>query len=313
MPPIKRSDAAPSILCAGVIGLDEVFCVEEFPRPDGKVQANGFFVVNGGCAANAAVAIARLGGRALLAGPIGEDDNGDRVLRAVKREHVDCTFCQRIPGLATALLTIFMNSRGDRTIVTYCDKRIAATPPTDADAAVAVAKVLLADNCFPDFVQPICAAARRRRLPVLLGGDRRTVENDPLFRLATHVIFSSECLRETTGTADLAQGLKRIACNTDAFIAVSNGPDDILYLEGHAVRRLPVFSIAAVDTLGAGDAFHGGFALALAEGQSEVEAMRFGAAVAGIKCTRLGGSAGMPRRSEVKAFIARNRLRAAAQ
>ena len=54
---------APRILCAGIIVLDEVFRVEEFPQPDGKVQANGFFVVNGGCAANAAVAIARLGGR----------------------------------------------------------------------------------------------------------------------------------------------------------------------------------------------------------------------------------------------------------
>jgi sulfofructose kinase len=79
------------------------------------------------------------------------------------------------------------------------------------------------------------------------------------------------------------------------------------------VRRLPVFSIAAVDTLGAGDAFHGGFALTQAEGQSEVEAMRFGAAVAGIKCTRLGGSAGTPRRSEVEALLAENRLPAAAQ
>ena len=190
MPPIERSDPVPRILCAGVIALDEVFRVEEFPRPDGKVQANGFFVVTGGCAANAAVAIARLGGRALVAGPMGgpkgKDANGDRVLRALKREHVDCTFCQRIPGLATALSTIFMNARGDRTIVTYCDERIAATTPTDADAAVAVADVLLADNCFPDFVQPICAAARRRRLPVVLDGDRRTVENDPLFRLATH-------------------------------------------------------------------------------------------------------------------------------
>jgi len=312
---IKRREAVPHILCAGVIALDEVFRVEEFPRPDGKVQANGFFVVNGGCAANAAVAIARLGGRALLAGPMGgpkgEDANGDRVLRALKREHVDCTFCQRIPCLATALSTIFMNTRGDRTIVTYCDERIAATMPTDADAAVAVADVLLADNCFPDFVQPICAAARRRRLPVVLDGDRRTAENDPLFRLATHVVFSSECLRETTGAADLAEGLKRIASNTDAFIAVSNGPEDILYLEGGAVRRLPVLSIVAVDTLGAGDAFHGGFALALAEGQGEVEAMRFGAAVAGIKCTRLGGSAGIPKRSEVEALIAQNRLSAA--
>ena len=59
---------------------------------------------------------------------------------------------------------------------------------------------------------------------------------------------------------------------------------------------------------GAGDAFHGGFALALAEGQGEVEAMRFGAAVAGIKCTRLGGSAGTPKRSEVEALTAENRL-----
>jgi sulfofructose kinase len=313
----QSSRRSARILCAGVIVLDEMFRIEEFPRPDGKVQANGFFVVNGGCAANAAVAIARLGGRALLAapmgGPKGEDANGDRVLRALRREHVDCAFCQRIHGLTTPVSAIFMNPRGDRSIVTYCDQRIAATTPTDADVAVAGADVLLADNCFPDFVLPLCAAARHRRLPVVLDGDRRTVANDPLFRLATHVIFSSQCLRETTGAADLAEGLKRIACNTDAFIAVSSGPGDILYLERGTVRRLPVFSIAAVDTVGAGDAFHGGFALALTEGQSEVEAMRFGAAVAAIKCTRLGGSAGIPGRSEVEALIAESRLPAATQ
>jgi sulfofructose kinase len=67
---------------------------------------------------------------------------------------------------------------------------------------------------------------------------------------------------------------------------------------------LPVFKINAVDTLGAGDAFHGGFILTLAEGRNEVEAMRFGAAVAGIKCTRIGGSAGAPTRPEVEAFLA---------
>ncbi|MGC1778062.1 MAG: PfkB family carbohydrate kinase, partial [Xanthobacteraceae bacterium] len=61
----------PHILCAGIIVLDEVFRVDEFPQPDCKVQTNTFFVVNGGCAANAAVAIARLGGRAALAGPMG--------------------------------------------------------------------------------------------------------------------------------------------------------------------------------------------------------------------------------------------------
>jgi sulfofructose kinase len=139
----------------------------------------------------------------------------------------------------------------------------------------------------------------------VLDGDRPTGEDDPLFGIATHVIFSWECLRETTGVSDLGEGLKRIARKTDAFLAVSNGPDDIVYLEGKTLRRLPVFKIAAVDTLGAGDAFHGGFALALAEGQSEVDAMRFGSAVAGIKCTRLGGSAGAPTRPEVEAFLAK--------
>jgi sulfofructose kinase len=119
---MSSAKAAPRILCAGIIVLDEVFRVEEFPQPDGKVQAKGFFVVNGGCAANAAVAVARLGGRAALAGPLGgpegEDGNGDRVLKALERENVDCRFCQRIDGLATALSAIFMNARGDRTIVT---------------------------------------------------------------------------------------------------------------------------------------------------------------------------------------------------
>jgi sulfofructose kinase len=308
---------APRILCAGIIVLDEVFRVEEFPQPDGKVQANGFFVVNGGCAANAAVAIARLGGRAALAGPMGgpagEDENGDRVLKAFAREKVDCMFCQRVGGLATAVSAIFMNARGDRTIVTYRDERIATTVPEDADAAVAAADAVLADNRYPAFVQPICAAARRRKLPVVLDGDRPTVEDDALFRMATHVIFSWECLRGTTGVADLGDGLKRIARHTDAFLAVSNGPHDIVYLDGGAVRHVPVFKIAAVDTLGAGDALHGGFALALAQGRTEVEALRFGAAVAGIKCSRLGGSAGAPTRAEVEAFLAGQPSPAAAQ
>jgi len=300
--------AAPRILCTGIIVLDEVFRVEEFPQPDGKVQATGFFVVNGGCAANAAVAIARLGGRAALAGPLGgpagDDTNGDLVLQALAREKVDCTFCQRVEGLPTALSAIFIDARGDRMIVTYRDERIAAATPADPEAVVATADAVLADNRYPAFVQPICAAARRRKLPVVLDGDKPTVEDDPLFRIASHVIFSSECLRKTTGVADLAAGLMRIARQTDAFLAVSNGPNDIVFLEGQKLCRLPVSEIAAVDTLGAGDALHGGFALALAEGRSEVDAMRFGAAVAGLKCTRLGGSAGAPTRAEVDAFLA---------
>src|SRR5258707_15630798 len=82
----NAGDDARAILCAGIIVLDEVFRVDRFPQPDAKTQAQSFFIVNGGCAANAAVAAARRGGRAALAGPLGgppgEDWDGDRVLAA---------------------------------------------------------------------------------------------------------------------------------------------------------------------------------------------------------------------------------------
>jgi sugar/nucleoside kinase (ribokinase family) len=297
----------PLILCAGIIVLDEVFRVERVPAPDTKVEAKEFFVVNGGCAPNAAVAIARLGGRAALAGPLGgpsgTDDNGDRVLAALKRERVDTSACQRIDGLATALSVIFIDAQGDRTIVTYRDERIATAMPRDPDALVAAADLVLADNRYPQFVRPICEAARRRNLRVVLDADKATAEDDPLFRIASHVVFSAECLIASTGRRDLVEGLQVIARHSGAFLAVSNGPNDILFLEGGALRRVPVFAVNAVDTLGAGDALHGGFALALAEGRNEGEALRFGAAAAGIKCSRMGGSAGAPTRGEVEAFL----------
>jgi sugar/nucleoside kinase (ribokinase family) len=300
---------APAILCTGIIVLDEVFRVESFPQPDGKVQADGFFVVNGGCAANAAVAIARLGGRAALAGPLGgppgEDSNGDRVLAALARENVDCTGCPRIAGLSTALSAIFIDRRGDRMIVTYRDDRIADSTPADPDRLVAAADAVLADNRYPAFVRPVCVAARARGIPVVLDADRPTEITDDLFTIATHVIFSSECLRATTGLDDLGAALRRIAGSTDAFLAVTNGADDVLWLDDGRVRASPVFRIKAIDTLGAGDAFHGAFVLALVEGQDISAAMRFAAAAAGLKCARLGGSAGAPMRAEVDALLAR--------
>jgi sulfofructose kinase len=303
------SDARPPlILCAGILVLDHVFCVEHFPLADGKVESTQFFIVNGGCAANAAVAIARLGGRAALAaplgGPAGEDTNGDVVLQALAREHVDTTACRRIDGLSTALSMIVINARGERTIVTHRDDRINAVTPHDPAGIVAAADVVLADNRYPDFVRPICEAARQRKVPIVLDADRTTVRDDPLFRIASHVIFSAECLRATAGKTDLAQGLECIAGNNNAFLAVSNGPDDILVLDQGSIRAVPVFEIRCVDSLAAGDLLHGGFALALAEGQDETNALRFGAAVAAIKCTRLGGSGGAPTRAEVETFLA---------
>src|SRR5215813_7867404 len=79
---------------------------------------------------------------------------------------------------------------------------------------------------------------------------------------------------------------------------------DVLWREGATLRQSPVFAVEAIDTLGAGDVFHGAFALALAAGRDVVAALRFAAAATGLKCTRLGGSMAAPRRAEVEALLA---------
>ena len=152
---------------------------------------------------------------------------------------------------------------------------------------------------------PICKAARARGIPLVLDADRATHVTDVLFGLATHVVFSSECLCAIAGIDGLDTALERIANATGAFLAVTNGPDDVLWREQGELRRTPVLQIDAVDTLGAGDVFHGVFALALAEKQDLAAAVRFASTAASLKCTRLGGSMAAPDRAAVEAALPR--------
>jgi len=292
-------------LCVGIAVQDIVFRVAQFPPPGGKCMTNEFAVVSGGCAVNAAIAVARLGGRARYAGPLGDPDDrvSNHLMEEMARERVDTSGVVRVPGATAPVSGIMIDGSGERMIATYRDRRIEAARIADPDALVKGATVLLADNRFPEFVRPVCEAAQRRGIPIVLDADRPTVEDDPLFAIPTHVIFSSECLRATTGVDDLSAGLARMAPRTNAFIAVSDGPGEIRYFASGQLQTLPVFKIDAIDTLAAGDVFHAGIALALAEGRDEVAAMRFGAAAAGLKCTRFGGSMGAPQRAEVDAFL----------
>ena len=170
---VQRRSGAPRVLCARASSCStRCFTSTNFRRPTARSKPKRFFIVNGGCAANAAVAVARLGGRAALAGPLGgpagADENGDRVLAALAREAGRLpAACQRVAGLATALSAIFIDARGDRTIVTYRDQRIAAViaarsgrrsppPPTSCSPTTA----------FPYFVRADLrggAAARHAR------------------------------------------------------------------------------------------------------------------------------------------------------
>jgi len=302
------SSNPPAILCVGIAVQDLVFRVAEFPPPGGKCMTHEFAVIPGGCAVNAAIAIARLGGRAYYAGPLGHpgDTVSNQLIDQMTREGIGTIGVVRVPEATAPVSGIMVDASGERMITTYRDKRIETGRIADPDRLVAGMSMVLADNRFPHFVRPVCEAARRQGIPVVLDADRPTVEDDPLFLIPTHVVFSSECLRATTGQDDLAAGLLRMMAHSDAFLAVSDGAGAVRYIAGGAVRSLPVFKVDAVDTLAAGDVFHAGVALGLAEGRDEVSAMRFGSAAAAIKCTRFGGSMGAPKRAEVDALLARS-------
>jgi len=296
------------VLCAGIAVEDFIFKVERFPLPGEKVQASTLIATPGGCAANAAMAVARLGGVAHFAGPVGTDEASARFLHGLARTGVDAHGVERVDGGSISVSGIFIDATGEKLVVTRRGEKLAQVQPRDAAALVAGADIVMADNRFPDFVRPILQAAAQRGIPAVLDGDQATTPDDPLFAIATHVIFSSEALRATTGVDDLAAALKVmakvLAKAAPGFLAVTNGPEPILWLEHGEVRHMAGFPVEAVDTLGAGDTFHGAFALTLAEGRELIPAMRFAAAAAALKCTRFGGISGTPSRDEVDAFLA---------
>jgi sulfofructose kinase len=306
---LSSTEGKAEVLCTGIAVLDAVFRVEKFPRPEAKTQASAFMIISGGCAGNAAVTIARLGGRVRFAGPLGgpagADPLGDRILASLAAEAVEC-FCPRIAGVASSMSAVTIDPRGERAIVNYRDDRLASARPDDPAHLVATAAAVLADNRFPEFALPICDAARARGIPVVLDADKPTRATDRLLYTATHVIFSAEGLRATAETDDLGEGLARVATTSTSFLAVTDGANGMRWRAAgaDAESHMPAFAITAVDTLAAGDVFHGAFTLALAEGRGERAAMRFAAATAAIKCTRFGGITGAPERAEVEAFLA---------
>jgi sugar/nucleoside kinase (ribokinase family) len=292
------------VLCTGIAVEDYLFRVERFPAPGEKARAVDFIATAGGCAANAAMAVARLGGRARFAGPIGTDEASQRFLAALDHEGIDASGVLRVEGGSISVSGIFIDRDGEKMVATRHGGRLDGAVPPNPDALVADVDIVVADNRFPNFVRPLCRVAQARGIRVVLDVDKATLPDDPLFALASHVIFSAEALCATVGHPDLAAALARMTGSVSGFLAVTDGPNDILWIGDRVPRRHPAFAVEAVDTLGAGDTFHGGFALALAEGLDEIAAMRFAAAAAALKCTRFGGISGTPARAEVDAMLA---------
>jgi sulfofructose kinase len=305
---MSSADASPLILCAGIAVIDYIFKVGAMPKPDTKNRASAFMVASGGNMANAAVSIVRLGARAKLSaplgGPAGIDLAGDAALHKLEQEKIDCSGIVRVDGLQSPISAILVQAGGERAIVNYRDDALAKARCADPARLVETADAVLIDNRFPEFSLPIAQAARAKGKTVLMDADDPTRETDALLNACTHVVFSSHGLRNTAELADFSAGLHAVAKRTPALLAVTDGASGSWWHDGQAVHHIAAHPVNAIDTLGAGDVFHGACVLALAWGQSFENALRFAAAAAAIKCTRFGGVAGAPTRPEVEAFLA---------
>jgi sulfofructose kinase len=298
----------PKILCAGIAVQDIVMRVQNFPAPGTKVAASEFIITGGGCAANAAVAIARLGGRVAFAGPLGGDNDhvSNRILADLAKEGIDCNGVARKKDGTASVSLILLDESGEKTIATRRGVNLGGMLPADAARLVADVDAVLVDNRFPEFVTAVCRAAHARKIPIVIDLDLATKPDDPLLALGTHVVSSAEALHGTTGLKDFGAGLQRLAEHVHGFLAITDGPNGVYWLDNGTLRHMPAFKVKAIDSLGAGDAFHGGFTLGLAEGLKLPDLLRFASATGALKCTHFGGASGAPTRAEVEEFLKKN-------
>lgn len=295
-------DGGLRVVCAGTAVHDHVFQVETIPTSPSKHRAKAFRAVGGGNAATAAVAAARLGVPASLVFQTGDDTIGDAILAELADQGVDCGLARRVPGGVSSISAVIVDAAGERLILNYLDPAMPKDTDWIADLPADTGAVL-ADIRWPEGGLALLGKARKAGLPAILDADLPRTPN-AMMEAASLVAFSAPGLRLVTGIEDPEAGLRQAARQFPATMMVTDGERGVFWLDGGTLRHCPAFAVQAVDTLGAGDVFHGALAVAIAEGRDLEGAVRFASAAAAIKVTRFGGRAGAPNRAEVEALLA---------
>ena len=291
------------VLCVGHAVQDFVFHVETMPATAAKHRSRAFESVGGGPAATAAVAIARLGGTATLATRLGDDPVADVIVRELERYGVDCTHARRFSGGSSSVSAVLVDARGERLIVNHLDPQLDTAPDWLPDVAELGADAVLADTRWPDGARRGMELARAAGVPGILDADVPVPADPALLAAATHVAFSADGLRSFSGEDSLEPALLAAARTTGAWCCATIGGDGTLVVTNDRVERIAAFDVDVRDTVGAGDVWHGAFALALAEGRTETDALRFAGAAAALKVQNGGTRSGAPDRAELQTFV----------
>ena len=296
---------AKHLLCVGHIALDLIFSVNEFPAHPTKTPAHRHHRGVGGMSGNAAVALARLGARVDFCGPVGQDEVADVFEQVLRREGVGHSGMRRVPGASSSVSSIIVDRHGERMIFNAKGSALDAPGPFDPSVLDGIDFVLVDPRC-PDWAEAALREARRRGIPSMLDGEvSPRADLQRLVPLADWRVFSEPGLRAWQDGEPETLMCSLAAADLSRRVVRTLGPQGLQWCDaqGRLQHLSAVQAGAVVDTLGAGDVFHGAFALGLAEGMDERTAIRFASAAAAIKCTRFGGRDGAPFRSEVDQFL----------
>jgi sulfofructose kinase len=297
--------SGPRILCVGMATIDHVFRLTAIPREPTKVRASEYVRISGGMAANAAVAASRLGGRVEFWGPVGDDANGNDILAELAAEGVGISGVIRVPQ-RSAVSSIMVDEAGERLVCGYSDPKV-----FDAEAALPLERLANFDAVHADCrwwkaARQVLPAARRLGIPTVFDGD--IAPGDVLSDvapLAQFPIFSEKGLVLATPGVGHDDRLATIARRSGGFAGVTLGARGFIWHDGRGLHTMGVPQVKVIDTLGAGDVFHGAYAYALGLKMDTFAAARFASATAALKCMRFGGRSGTPTHAEVDAQLAR--------
>jgi sulfofructose kinase len=294
------------LIMVGHAALDRVYRIEAFPPEPTNVRAIEAIEIGGGMAANAAVAAARLGARVELWSRVGDDNAGVTIKAGLKAERVDIRYVESFEEARSSTSAIIVDDRGERLIVGMRDTAIPSTTSWLPLERVAGADAVLADLRWLEATRSVLTEARRKGIPTVLDADLGAREALPeILPLADYAIFSAPALRDLYRGADDATALAQVLARGPRHAGVTLGAEGYLWQNADGSGgHVPGFAIDPVDTTGAGDAFHGAFALLLAEGYDIAACERQACAVAAMKCTRLGSRTGLPTRAELESFLA---------
>jgi len=309
--------ARPRLVCVGLAVVDLVAHLDATLTVGVKQFASSLTTTFGGPATTAAAAAARLDVDVDLVAPVGDDQHAVALADALALAGVGHEGLVVRRGMTSATSLVVVSGDGERTIVNATPPALLAPPERQETAAIEVlvarADAVLVDVRWPAAARIVLIAARERGIPALLDLDRTPSahrdEVRELAALASHVVASQDALADVLDAADMGEdgGSDALAALAvlarDGMVGVTLGAQGMRWRDasGGASRAgtVAAFEVAVVETLGAGDVWHGAFAAALARGLDIDDAATDASAAAALRCTRRGGWETLPHADEV--------------